>query len=217
MNSQMIKVLLTDDHQIVRQGLITLLESSDDIDVIAQADNGQHALEQLDKLDIDIVLMDINMPIMDGIECCTMIRAKHPKVKVIALSMYKEMSFVENMMEKGAKGYLLKSCSKAELTEAIYKVYNDSEHLDSSIAEDYELYQQGSSKYMKAKNVPKISKREKQVLLLISEESTTAEIADKLCLSVTTVETHRKNMLRKLGVKNTAGLMRFAFENQLIG
>lgn len=211
----MIKILLTDDHQIVRQGLSTLLENQDGIDIVAEASNGQEALDVLSDKKIDIVLMDINMPTMDGIACCEQVKYKFPHVKVIALSMYKEMSFLEKMFQNGAKGYLLKSCSKAELIEGITTVYNGDQYVDHDLVVSFEQHLK-SPQSTSNDNIPRISKREKQVLQLISEECTTAQIAKELYLSVATIETHRKNLLRKLGLKNTAGLMRFAFENSLI-
>jgi DNA-binding NarL/FixJ family response regulator len=211
----MIQVLLTDDHQIVRQGLVTLLENQEDIHIADEASNGQEALEKLKKGGIDIILMDINMPIMDGIECCLQVKYKFPQVKVIALSMYKEMSYLERMFQSGAKGYLLKSCSKTELIEAIKSVHANEQYVGMELVDSFESHLK-SPNTSSDSNVPRISKREKQILQLISEECTTAQIAGELFLSVTTIETHRKNLLRKLGLKNTAGLMRFAFENSII-
>ena len=128
--------------------------------------------------------------------------------------MYSEMGFLEKMFKSGAKGYLLKSCSKAELMEAITKVYNGNQYISDELEESFVKHLKASKE--NAASVPRISKREKEILQLISEEHTTAQIAQELYISVTTVETHRKNLLRKLGLKNTAGLMRFAFENSLV-
>lgn len=211
----MIKILITDDHVIVRDGIKTLLQNEAEISIVAEAKNGIDALAQLQTNDIDVVLMDINMPGMDGLEASAIIKKKYPNTKVIALTMYREMNMVEAMFRNGAKAYLLKSCSKAELIEAITGVYHGKEYLEENMREDFANYMLKPSS--KTENSgPSVSKREKEVLQLISEEMTTAEIAKKLFLSTTTIETHRKNLLRKLGLRNTAGLMRYAFEHSLI-
>ena len=211
----MIKILLTDDHVIVRDGIKTLLRKDEDISVVAEASNGQEALNVLSREKIDVVLMDINMPGLDGLEASAIIKDKYPNVSIVALTMYREMNMVESMFRNGAKAYLLKSCSRDELVDAVKGVYKGNEYLDENLRNDFVQY---LSKPIKKSthSGPSISKREKEVLQLISEEMTTTEIAGKLFISVTTVETHRKNMLKKLGVRNTAGLMRYAFEHSLI-
>ena len=211
----MIKVLLTDDHVIVRDGIKTLLKKEEDISVVAEANNGQEALEILGEQEIDVILLDINMPVLDGLETSEIIKEKYPRSKMIALTMYREMNMVESMFKNGAKAYLLKSCSREELTGAIKGVAEGHEYLDETLRTDFESYM--NKPLRKGEHsAPSVSKREKEVLQLISEEMTTSEIAGKLFISITTVETHRKNMLKKLGVRNTAGLMRYAFEHGLI-
>ena len=211
----MIKVLLADDHVIVRDGIKTLLKREEDIFVAAEANDGKEALDILKHKDIDVVLLDINMPVLDGLQTSALIKERFPKVKMIALTMYREMNMVEAMFQNGAKAYLLKSCSRDELTNSIRGVAKGDEYLDEALRKEFELHI--NKPFRKGQhNAPSISKREKEVLQLISEELTTSEIASKLFISVTTVETHRKNMLKKLGVRNTAGLMRYAFEHSLL-
>ena len=210
----MINILLADDHQIVRQGLQILLENEDNIHIVAEASNGKEVLRLIKKHPIDIILMDINMPEMDGISCTLKIKENHIGIKIIALSMYSEMGFLEKMFESGARGYLLKSCGKAELIDAIHKVYYGAQFITDELEELFVKHLK--TRKDKESSTPRISKREKEILQLISEEHTTAQIAEELFISITTVETHRKNLLRKLGLKNTAGLMRFAFENSLV-
>jgi len=211
----MVRILITDDHVIVRDGIKTLLKNEEDILVTAEASNGQEALNVLSKEEVDVVLMDINMPGIDGLKASEIIKEKYPAVKVIALTMYREMNMVEAMFKAGAKAYLLKSCSREELLEAIKGVIEGSEYLEEELRDDFTKY---INKPLSKANLegPSVSKREKEVLQLISEEHTTSEIAKKLFISVTTVETHRKNMLKKLGLRNTAGLMRYAFEHSLL-
>jgi len=211
----MIKLLLTDDHVIVRDGIKTLLKNESDITVVAEASNGQEALSVLRNTDIDIVLLDINMPGLDGLKTSEIIKEKYKNVKVIILTMYREMHMVEAMFRNGAKAYLLKSCSKEELIQAIKGVAEGDEYLENALREDFASYLNKPLSKTEHKG-PSVSKREKEVLQLISEEMTTSEIAKKLFISITTVETHRKNMLEKLGLRNTAGLMRYAFQNSLV-
>jgi len=211
----MIKILLTDDHVIVRDGIKTLLKNEKDLHVVAEANNGQEALNVLSKEKVDVVLMDINMPGIDGLKASEIIKDKYGSVKVIALTMYREMHMVEAMFKAGAKAYLLKSCSKEELISAIQDVHEGSEYLEEALREDFSTYINKPMSKSQSQG-PSVSKREKEVLQLISEEHTTSEIAEKLFISVTTVETHRKNMLKKLGLRNTAGLMRYAFEHSLL-
>ncbi len=211
----MIKVLLTDDHVIVRDGIKTLLKKDPEIHVIAEANNGQEALNIMSKEDIDVILLDINMPGMDGLDTSAVIKEKYPSVHIIALTMYREMNMVETMFRNGAKAYLLKSCSREELISAIKGVASGKEYLDEKLRKEFVSYINKPIRRGEYQG-PSISKREREVLQLISEELTTSEIAGKLFISITTVETHRKNMLKKLGVRNTAGLMRYAFEHSLI-
>lgn len=211
----MIKLLLTDDHVIVRDGIKTLLKNEEDIQVVAEASNGQEALNILTSQKIDIILMDINMPGLDGLKASALIKEKYPDTKIIALTMYREMQMVEAMFKNGAKAYLLKSCSRSELLKAIRDVAQNSEYLENALREEFAQHLDKPIKKSRSDG-PSVSKREKEVLQLISQEMTTSEIASKLFISVTTVETHRKNMLKKLGLRNTAGLMRYAFEHSLI-
>ena len=155
------------------------------------------------------------MPGIDGLKASELIKDKYKTVKVIALTMYREMHMVEAMFKAGAKAYLLKSCSKDELISAIKDVHSGSEYLEETLREDFTTYINSPTSSSKHQG-PTVSKREREVLQLISEEHTTSEIAEKLFISVTTVETHRKNMLKKLGLRNTAGLMRYAFEHSLV-
>lgn len=211
----MIKLLLTDDHVIVRDGLKTLLKNETNISVTAEASNGQEALNILREHVIDVIILDINMPGLDGLKTSAIINEKYPDVKIIALTMYQEMNMVETMFKNGSKAYLMKSCSREELINAINGVMGGKEYLDEALRTDFASYL-NKPPQKNSKTGTSVSKREKEVLQLISEEMTTSEIAKQLFISVTTVETHRKNMLKKLGVRNTAGLMRYAFENSLV-
>lgn len=210
----MVNILIADDHQLLIDGIKSTLAGVEDIQVIGEANNGYQVLEKLESgLNVDIILMDINMPKMDGLVCTKMIHHNFHGVRVIALSQFGEKRFVKQMVKNGASGYLLKDVGKDELLRAIRMVYN---------GENY-YYDQGSLRLINAELktedtvslFPKLSERESEVLKLIGEEMSSQDIADKLSLSLHTVENHRANMINKAGVKNTAGLIRWAVENDL--
>lgn len=208
----MIHVLIVDDHQIVIEGLKLLLSNEPDIKVIASVNSGELALKLIDDLVPDVVLLDINLPGINGIETCAELLKKLPSLKIVAITMHKESSLIKLMLQKGAKGYVLKNAGRNELIEAINTVYNGKMYLDNTTNE---IVLNGLSNNSKSKDhspFPKLSRREKDVLLLILDEHTTQEIADKLFISAGTVETHRRNMLIKTGARNTAGLVRIALE-----
>ena len=214
----MIRLLLADDHMVVTEGIKLLLLDVKDIQCKAEARNGQQALEELAKQPIDVVLMDIEMPVMDGIKCTEMITQKYPDVKVIAISIYADYPHVQSMIKAGAKGYLLKNCGKEELEQCIRKVHTGGTFFSDDLTETLLAGMQGKFVKKEGTNqfLPTLSRREKEILKLIIDEATTAEIAEKLFISIGTVETHRHNMMNKLSVKNTAGLVRVAITHGIV-
>lgn len=211
-----VKVLVADDHQLVIDGLKLMLEGIDEVEYVASAQNGQEVLKLLDTLQVDVVLLDINMPVMDGIECCKVMSKSHPDVKILALSMMKEASLVKKMLKEGASGFLLKNAGQEEVLAGIQKVHNGEKAFSAEILDILMDSLSGVQRKSSQRNFPRISKREKQILNLIVWEKTTQEIADELFISFSTVETHRKNLLSKLDVRNTAGLVRVALEHGLL-
>jgi len=211
----MINVLIADDHQLFIDGIRSALKGVLDIWVVAEAANGYQVLEKLNSgIPIDIILMDINMPMLDGLACTKMVRRKYPEIKVIALSQFAEKRFVKQMIKNGAAGYLLKDCSKDMLVNAITKVYNGEGfyfNVQTSRLIKAELSSENNQLLF-----PKLSERELEILHLIGQEFSTQEIAEKLGVSFHTVESHRANMINKIGVRNTAGLIKWAVENDLI-
>lgn len=203
------RILICDDHLLVREGLKLILERASDIIIVGYAENGQGALDFIEKNEIDVALMDISMPVMDGIEACKKISLRYPKVKVIFLSMIRELDMMGTLRESGSKGYLLKNSSTEELIEAISIVAGGDMYFDENVIE---IAPQKS-----LRSLPKITKREKQILALILQEKSSIEIAEDLFISHGTVQTHRKNLIRKLDVKNTAGLVRKTFELNILG
>lgn len=211
----MIKILIADDHQLLIDGLKATLEGIDDFSIVGEAYNGYQVLEKLDEgLEVNVILMDINMPKLDGLECTKAVIKKYPQIKIIALSQYDEKRFVKRMVKNGASGYLLKDSGKDQLEKAIREVYAGRkyycERLSIRLVEQ-ELKDENTSALF-----PKLSKRESEVLNLICKELSSQEISEKLFISFHTVESHRANLMYKAGVKNTAGLVRWAVENDFI-
>ena len=211
----MIRVLIVDDHKIVIEGMKLLLQNHPNIEVAGTALSGEEAIDLLPNLCPDVVLLDINMPGLNGIDTCKKLLELQPILKVIAISMHKESSLIKLMLSNGAKGYVLKNAGQDEVIEAIEAVYMGKTYLDETVNEII-VSSVTSAKSSKVESpFPSLSRREKEILALILEEYTTQEIADKLFISFGTVETHRRNMLIKTGARNTAGLVRIALEYEL--
>lgn len=212
----MIQLLLVDDHMVVTEGIKLLLHDIPDIRPVAEARNGIQALASLEQTKADVAIMDIEMPEMDGIRCTELMQQRFPEVKVIAISIYADYPHVQAMIKAGAKGYLLKNCGKQELEQCIRKVYAGGTFFSDDLTETLLSGIQGKTIKKDGQFLPSLSRREKEILKWIVNEATTAEIADKLFISVGTVETHRHNMMNKLGVRNTAGLVRMALTHELL-
>lgn len=212
----MIQIMIVDDHQIVIDGLKLMLHGQPEMRCTVEANDGFEALKKLKVHPVDIAILDVNMPKMNGIELCKLLKESHPQIKVVALSMFRETSLVKTMLKHGAQGYLLKNAGKDEVIQAIYQVQAGKKYFSEEIKDD--IMNSFNKDRQKANNspFPQISRREKQVLQLIVDEYTTSEIAGKLFISFGTVETHRRNLLIKLGARNTAGLVRVALEYGLL-
>ena len=210
-----IRILLADDHKITRQGLRSLLEQQDDMEVAAEAENGRTAVALVDELLPDVVIMDVTMPDLNGVEATRQIVAKYPDVKVIALSMHSDTLFVTEMLRSGASGYLLKDCAFEEMTRAIRAVMNDKTYLSPSISavvvEDY-LHRLSKADFS-ASGI--LTDREREVLQLMAEGKPTKQIALKLHISIKTVETHRRQIMNKLDIHTVAELTKYAVRKGL--
>ncbi len=212
----MINILIVDDHKVLIDGIKSILADQEDIQVVAEALNGPETLRLLEQKEVDVVLLDINLPGQDGIEICKIITKSYPSVKVLALTMFNEGSFIHGMLKSGAKGYLLKNSGKDEVIAAIRSVDKGEKYFSKEVSNTLiESMMPGREKKTSG-FIPKLTRRETEILKLIVEEHTTAEIAKKLFLGLSTVETHRKNLLSKVGVRNTAGLVRVALEHKLL-
>lgn len=212
----MIKVFIVDDHRMVIEGMKLLLDDQEDMQVVGYALSGEEAMDKIPLMSPDVILMDINMPGMNGIETTKKILGICPEMKIIAISMHKEASLIKLMLGSGAKGYVLKNAGKLEVVEAIRRVNSGKVFLDDTVNDIVIQSVTNSSKQKLSPNLPQLSRREKDVLRLIVEEFTTQEIADKLYISFGTVETHRRNMLIKTGARNTVGLVKLALEYDLL-
>jgi len=192
-----------------------MLDGHEEIQVVAEAHNGQEAIDYIGDNEVDVVVMDLNMPELNGIDACKKIKKMKPEVKVLILSMISEHKMIKNVMKTGANGYMLKNSGQEEIIEAILKVHAGDNHFDERIV-DIMMNPSNHSQFKNDNLHPSLSRREKEILQLIIDELTTAEIAGKLFISFGTVESHRRNMISKLGVRNTAGLVSAAYKFGLL-
>lgn len=205
-----IRLILVDDHQIVLDGLKALLDDMDGFDCVATADNGQKALDLLKIFKVDVVLMDIDMPVMNGMEATRRIKKEYPSVKVISLTQHSERGMVQQLLDCGSDGYLLKNIAQDELAAAIRKV-NEGQNVFSSEV-TMSLAGKAFEKNANGTEV-ELTDRELEILQLIAEGLSSKQIGEKLFISPRTVDTHRTNLMNKLEIHNIAGLIRFALKN----
>lgn len=206
-----IRILLADDHALVRDGMKTLLKDVSDFYVAGEASNGQEVIQKVMELSPDVVIMDISMPQMTGLEATDIIQRDFPKTKVLILTMHENEDYAYQIFKSGAAGYILKNAEKKEFIDAIRTVRKGEKFFSRAVSgvmsKNYVRKSQAS--------IP-ITRREKEILRLIVDGLTNQEIADKLFISPRTVDTHRSNLMQKLEIKNTAGLVRFAIENGIV-
>ena len=210
----MIKVLISDDHRIFIDGVKALLKDVPGIEVVGDAVNGQEVIDRALALSPDVILMDIQMPVKSGIEATKEIVKLRPNVKVVALTMLNESTYIKKMLEAGAYGYVLKTTDKDELISVIHKVFSGEKHLSPDV--NSLLINNFTDRSSSSKTpLESLTKREREILVLIAQGLTDKEIAEMVFLSPLTIITHRKNLLSKLGLKNKVELARFAIENRL--
>lgn len=210
----MTEIAITDDHIIVIEGIHNMLKLNKDIVIVQSFTNITDTLNHLNS-SIQVLLLDINLPDGSGINACKELLQKFPDLHIIALTNFEDVAFIKQMIKNGAMGYLLKNTGKAELEMAIKRVMKGERYLPQNIQEmllNESLGKTNASSFF----IPKLTIREKEILDLIIKEYTTEEMATQLFISVKTVESHRSNLIQKLGVKNTAGLVRVAFEKGLV-
>jgi len=208
------RIAITDDHEMVLKGIETMLLDTEDINVVGTYKDAKETLENITKDAPDVLLLDINLPDINGIDLCKQLLKNNPVLKIIALTNFDETSFVKRILTNGAQGYLLKNTDKNELLEAIKTVVSGEQYLQRDIQK--KLLFQAVGKTTNSTLLIKLTRREKEVLQAISEELTTKEISEKLFISPKTVETHRMNLMSKLGAKNSVGIIKVAIEKQLL-
>lgn len=211
----MTKLLIADDHKLVIDGYVSILKHMEDVEVIGTASNGKEVLTLLETIQPDLILMDVNMPTMDGIETTRQVKARRPKTKILILTMYNESTLVKKLVTIGVDGYILKNCTQQTLVDAINSVMSGKPYYDREITETIlSRYQQKSE----TRSGPvQLSQREIQIIKLIALGNTTSDIAGALNLSPHTVKTHRRNINQKLDIHSPAGLVQFAYQNKLVG
>ena len=210
-----IRVILADDHRILREGLAHMMSTKGDIEVVAQAKNGRDAVKLARELNPDVVVMDVAMPDLNGVDATKQIMEESPKVKILALSMHSDMQFVSRMLAAGAAGYVLKDSAFDELANAVKAVAVGKAYLSQGISDlVLQEYLQILSKREEPDGCP-LSTREREVLQLFAEGMSTKDVANRLHLSVKTVETHRRQIMEKLNVHNIAGLTKYAIRQGL--
>lgn len=210
-----VQIIIADDHKLMREGLGSLLSQQADIEVVGQANNGREAVQLAERIRPDVVVMDVSMPDLNGIDATRQIVSKAPGTKVIALSMHSDRQFIAEMFRAGAKGYLLKDSAFEELASAIMKVARNETYIAPKLSgfniEDYS----DESRQRELLVTPRLSEREREVLQLMAEGKGTKEIAADLHLSAKTVETHRQHLMDKLDLYSVAELTKFAIRKGL--
>lgn len=210
----MINIILVDDHQIVIDGLKALLSDQQDIQIIGEANNGKELIENSLDLNPDLILMDIGMPVMDGITACGKIKKTHPALKILILTTYADKKNIRDMLKLGVDGYMLKDSGKEIFIEAIHAIVNNETYYDKRVTDSI-MHGYSIKKEENRPHTP-LTKREKEIIRLIVEGMGTSEIGETLFLSKLTVETHRKNIYIKLGINKIASLVRYALEEGLV-
>lgn len=208
-----IKIIIVDDHQMFLEGLCALLQGEPHIKVVDVALNGKQLLDKITSLEVDIVVSDINMPEMDGIELSRQLKKKYPSIKTLILSTHNDAQMIGKCIQNDVDGYLLKNAEKQELLKALSAIVEGEKYFGQEVKNEYmkTVFSEGGVTKEK-ENLAPLSRREKEILIHIAMEYTTQEIADKLFISQNTVNTHRKNLMSKLNAKNTAGLVKHAFQ-----
>lgn len=210
------KILIADDHELILEGLNMLISTEPSYEIVGTAQTGTEVIELVDKIDeLDVLIVDINMPEMDGIEVTKILKKKHPEIRILILSMYNRSEFVKTLISVGIDGYILKNSGRDVLFEAIDTLYRGERYFSQEILNNLiESYVETNQEVDLAR--VELTDREKEVVRLIVQEKSTADIADIMCLSLHTINSHRKSILNKLAVKNAAGIFRYALQTGIV-
>ncbi len=212
-----IKIAIADDYKIYRDGLKVGLSADSNMDIIGEADNGEDLMKALETISPDVIIMDLKMPLMDGMEATKQVRKKYPAIKVLVVTMYEDDKFIIHLMENGANGYLLKNAEPDEIIKSIYAVHENGYYFNDVVNKALlkKLVLKNNLKPSFNQNID-LTEREQEVLKMICEEKTAIEIAKEIFLSPRSVEGIRQRLIEKIGVRNTAGLVMFAVKNGIV-
>ncbi len=217
MPSKKIRILLADDHSIVRNGLRSLFRTTRQFVVVGEASNGDEAVALAAKLHPDLAIMDVSMPKLGGIEATRIIKQRHPDIKVLILTIHDNEEYIYEMIRAGANGYVLKDAEKHEIFNAVRTVSESEPFFSSGVSKVIiKKIAEDQREEPKSTGNSRLTRREEEVLKLVAQGLTSKDIADKLCLSVNTINTHRTNIMQKLDIHETAGLVRFAIQEGLM-
>jgi len=212
-----IRVLVADDHAIIREGLRVMLGNQPDMEVVGSAANGREAVRLVDEHEPDVVVIDISMPELNGIEAISQMLPRHPHIKVIVLSIHETKPYVYRTLKAGAKGYLLKETAGLEVVEAVRAVYRGERYLSQRISDLLtNVAFRNLEVPIEVSPLEQLSPREREILQLVAEGKTSQEIAERLSISPKTVDTYRSRLMRKIGVEDVAGLVKFAIQHGVI-
>jgi DNA-binding NarL/FixJ family response regulator len=212
-----ITIAIADDYKIFREGLKVGLSADENMEVVMEADNGEELMQALESSTPDVIIMDLKMPLLDGMEATKLVRKKYPGIKVLVVSMYEDDKFIIHLMENGANGYLLKNAEPDEIRRSIYAVHENGYYFNDLVNKALlkKLVLKNNLKPSFNQNV-ELTERELEVLKLICEEKTAAEIAKEIYLSPRSVEGIRQRLIEKVGVRNSAGLVMFAVKSGIV-
>ena len=212
----MINLILADDHHLIIDGITKLLEDESDINIVASCSNGKEVLEILPEISVDVLLLDLDMPIMNGLQCAETVKKKYPEVKIAILTMHQEKALIKKFIEFGVNGYFLKTIQKDELVHAIRTIASGVDYFPSDVTKALLQKQSIIPDVTQSPLLKELTTREIEIITLVAQGYSNTEIGKKLFISHRTVDTHRTNIMRKLDLHNVAEIVRFAFQNKLI-
>jgi len=212
----MINLILADDHHLIIDGITRLLEDEVEINIVATCSNGKDVLEILPKINVDVLLLDLDMPIMNGLQCAETVKLKYPHVKIAILTMHQEKALIQKFIEFGVNGYFLKTIQKDELLHAIKTIAVGGDYFPSDVTKALLQKQTITADVNQSPLLNELTKREIEIIRLVAQGFSNNDIGKKLFISPRTVDTHRTNIMRKLDLHNVAEIVRFAFQNKLI-
>lgn len=214
-----VRLLIVDDHELILNGLRSMFQSFKDFEIVGDANNGKDAITQAQKLQPDVIFMDLSMPVMSGLEATSKIVALLPETKILALTQHEDSEYVMQMLQAGGKGYLFKNSTQEEFKAAIHAVMNGQKYFSKKISDmllnDLMNQQKKHEEEAETKEVP-ITKREREIIINIANDLSNQQIADKLNISLRTVETHRRNIMQKLKVNTVVALIKYAVQHNIV-